>query len=121
VRRGGELAHVQPNLGDDDLGGMAADPGDLVQAVYYRQGRGQQLAGVGSTLALSGWPGTDPATSTPAWRVAAAPPPGPGAGTGRGGTDRDGCLLDQRLDHGPTGDAQDVGGHRGKLAQGVLG
>ena len=44
---GGELAHVQPNLGDDDLGGVAADPGDLIQAVHDRQGRGLQLAGFG--------------------------------------------------------------------------
>src|SRR5215218_6253867 len=44
---GGELAHVQPDLGDDDLGGVAADPGDLVQAVHHRQGRGQDLPGLG--------------------------------------------------------------------------
>jgi hypothetical protein len=44
---GRELAYVQPNLGDDDLGGVAADPGDLIQAVHYRQGRGQQLTGLG--------------------------------------------------------------------------
>jgi hypothetical protein len=47
VRWGGELAHVQPDLGDDDLGGVTADPGDLVQAVHHRQGRGQDLTGFG--------------------------------------------------------------------------
>jgi hypothetical protein len=31
------LAHVQPNLGDDDLGGLAVDAGDLVQALHRRQ------------------------------------------------------------------------------------
>src|SRR4029453_19191331 len=29
----GELAHVQPELGDDDLGGLGADAGDLVQTL----------------------------------------------------------------------------------------
>ena len=47
MRWGGELAHVQPDLGDDDLGGVTADPGDLVQAVHHRQGRGQDLTGFG--------------------------------------------------------------------------
>jgi hypothetical protein len=47
VRWGGELAHVQPDLGDDDLGGVAADPGDLVQAVHHRQARSQDLSGFG--------------------------------------------------------------------------
>ena len=34
---GGELAHVQPEFGDDELGGLAADAGDLVQALHRRQ------------------------------------------------------------------------------------
>jgi hypothetical protein len=33
VPKGGEPAHVQPDLGDDLLGGVAADAGDLVQPV----------------------------------------------------------------------------------------
>jgi hypothetical protein len=33
VPGGGELAHVQSELGDDDLGGLGADAGDLVQTV----------------------------------------------------------------------------------------
>jgi hypothetical protein len=37
VAGGGELAHVQPELGDDDLGGLAADAVDLVQALHGRQ------------------------------------------------------------------------------------
>jgi hypothetical protein len=47
VPRGGELAHVQPDLGDEHLGGVAADPGDLVQAVHRRQERSQDLPGCG--------------------------------------------------------------------------
>jgi len=33
VGGGGELAHVQPEFGDDHLGGDGADAGDLVQAL----------------------------------------------------------------------------------------
>jgi hypothetical protein len=38
VRGGGELAHVQADLGDDHLGGLAADAGDLIEAI----GRGER-------------------------------------------------------------------------------
>jgi hypothetical protein len=34
---GGELAHVQPKFGDEHLGGLGADAGDLVQALQRRQ------------------------------------------------------------------------------------
>lgn len=34
---GGEPAHVQPHLGDDDLRGQRTDPGDLIQALPGRQ------------------------------------------------------------------------------------
>ena len=43
---GGEDAHVQADLGDDRLGGLAADAGDLIQAVD----RGQH----GGALAVPG-------------------------------------------------------------------
>jgi hypothetical protein len=95
VRRGGELAHVQPNLGDDDLGGVAADPGDLIQAVHHRQGRGLQLAGLGIDAvgvarhrphhrdpSVEGCCGA--ATRAGCWRW------------GLSGTDRGDRLLDQR-------------------------
>jgi hypothetical protein len=62
VRGGGELAHVQPDLGDEHLGGLAADAGDLIEAI----GRGEQdrrrlrvsaLVGGAATAALVAEPG----------------------------------------------------------------
>jgi hypothetical protein len=65
VAWGGEDAHVQADLGDDGLGGVTADPGDLVQPVHGRQ-YGSALAGPGSRAgaavgvdALGGWHGGD--------------------------------------------------------------
>ena len=46
---GGEAAHVGADLGDDHLGGGAADPGDLIQPV----GRGRERATSWSILASS--------------------------------------------------------------------
>ena len=37
---GGELGHVQPDLGDDDLRGVLADAGDLVEAFDDRHASG---------------------------------------------------------------------------------
>jgi hypothetical protein len=43
---GGELGHVQADLGDDDLGGEQTDTGDLVEAVQDRQAT-RVVGGVG--------------------------------------------------------------------------
>jgi hypothetical protein len=95
VRRGGELAHVQPDLGDDDLGGVAADPGDLVQAVHYRQGRSQQLAGLGVDAAAVGVTRCRPRRLDP--RVGGCCGAAARAGCwGLRGGDRGDRLLDQR-------------------------
>ena len=57
--RGWELAHVQPNLGDDDLGGLGADAGDLVQTLQRPSGgwaaRWLALAPVVPIVAPAGW------------------------------------------------------------------
>src|SRR5512133_863995 len=53
VPRGGELAHVQPELGDDDLGGLGADAGDLVQTLQRpKRGLGRPLVGAGAGSAI---------------------------------------------------------------------
>jgi hypothetical protein len=44
VRRGGELGHVQADLGDGDLGGVYTDPGDLIEAGNGRQGYNGRVA-----------------------------------------------------------------------------
>ena len=56
--RGWGTGHVQPDLGDDHLGGLAADAGDLIQAI----GRGEQdrrrlraSALVGGAAAAAPW------------------------------------------------------------------
>jgi hypothetical protein len=54
VAGGGELAHVQPELGDDDLGGLGADAGDLVQALHRRQ------RALGWISSANGGPGVGP-------------------------------------------------------------
>jgi hypothetical protein len=41
--RGGELAHVRADLGQDDLGGTAVDPGDGVQQRHLLNERGDHL------------------------------------------------------------------------------
>ena len=40
MARGGEAAHVGTDLGNDHLGGGAADPGDLIQPVGRQLKRG---------------------------------------------------------------------------------
>ena len=57
MRGGGELAHVQPELGDDHLGGLAADAGDLIETI----GRGEQdrhCLGVAEAGLVLGWLGS---------------------------------------------------------------
>jgi hypothetical protein len=41
MARGGEAAHVGTDLGNDHLGGGAADPGDLIQPVGRGGERGE--------------------------------------------------------------------------------
>jgi len=68
VRRGGELAHVQSELGDDDLGGLVADAGDLVQTRQRRQrdpGRGL----VGVTAGGGAIPAPASGVGAVAWRL----------------------------------------------------
>jgi hypothetical protein len=43
MRTSGEPAHVQPDLGDDDVRGRPPDPGDLIEAFHRRGERGDQL------------------------------------------------------------------------------
>jgi hypothetical protein len=50
VCRGGKAAYVQTDLGDDDLRGDAADPGDLIQPVDRRLNRGNHLVDLGLQL-----------------------------------------------------------------------
>jgi hypothetical protein len=55
-----ELTHVQSDLGDDHLGGLDADAGDLVQAIDRRQpARRRRLVGVlaGVASLIRGWLG----------------------------------------------------------------
>jgi hypothetical protein len=58
---GGEAAHVGTDLGDDHLGGGAADPGDLIQPVGRGGERGElgfdpavQVGDVGAGLIDAG-------------------------------------------------------------------
>ena len=65
VTGGGESAHVQADLGDDGLGALPADAGDLVQAIDGGQHRGVRApagAGAGGAVgvgALGGGDGCD--------------------------------------------------------------
>ena len=43
MARSGEAAHVGADLGDDDLRGGTADPGDLIQPVDCCRERGDRL------------------------------------------------------------------------------
>jgi hypothetical protein len=47
VRGGGEAAHVQADLGDDDVRGDAADAGDLIQPLGRQRERGDLRLDVG--------------------------------------------------------------------------
>ena len=151
---GGELAHVQADLGDDHLGGLAADAGDLVQATDRRQRpAGRCPRRCGSPCPAGGWAaGMAPISSSmrlvslSIWRASASiwsssirassawwSLKRPVSASHQGGAlaahpasgqlgEHLGVALpgDQRLDHGPTGDAHDVGRHGGELDQGVL-
>ena len=50
---GGEAAHIQADLGDDQLRGGVADPTDLIQPVDRLSERGDLLVDVASSSALS--------------------------------------------------------------------
>jgi hypothetical protein len=166
VRGGGELAHVQPDLGDDHLGGLDADAGDLIEAIGRREQdrrrvRVRAVVGGAATAArvaepglVGGWLGSgdgrdqflDPGREAVCLRgqrvdvvqqhpgqfrvvvVEAA-----GQRLHQGGAlaahpsfgelgKHLGVALpdDQGLQHGPTRDANDVGGHGGQPGQGVL-
>ena len=57
VRGGGEPGHVQPDLGEDRLGGAGADAGDLVEAVQRRQRlRAGRVGRVGGSAGFAGLP-----------------------------------------------------------------
>ena len=53
MRRGGEAAHVQADLGDDDLGGDPADAGDLIQPLGRSGERGDLRLDLGLQGAMS--------------------------------------------------------------------
>ena len=55
MRGGGEPGHVQPDLGDDRLGGEGADAGDLVETVQCRQRlRAGRMGRVGGSAGFAG-------------------------------------------------------------------
>jgi hypothetical protein len=128
----GEAAHVRPDLGQDDLRGSGAHPGDRVQD---RQGalpgghqRGDPLRHGGDVVLGRLDVGEHPAEQEgvmvpePGGQRAGqlrqfAAQPGPGQ---VGQRVRVGSALDQGPHHVPTGDAHHVGGHRRQLDPGVL-
>jgi hypothetical protein len=59
VARGGEAAHVQPDLGDDHRGGDRADAGDLIEAGRCLDERGDHLLDRGVELGDVGVEGVD--------------------------------------------------------------
>ena len=79
MRGGGELAHVQPKFGDEHLGGLAADAGDLVQALQRRQRVGLEVGGRGWSVSwvpvvAAAVPGPEaPAPSPGGWAAGMAP------------------------------------------------
>src|SRR5918994_1527464 len=66
---GGELAHVQPELGDDDLGGLGADAGDLVQTLQRsKRGLGRLRVRADAAGAVAAAPGPGPVPRAPGRR-----------------------------------------------------
>jgi hypothetical protein len=130
--RGGEAAHVEADLGDDDPCGGAADAGDLIQPVDRRLERGDLGldpglhrgdvgAGVVDTiqhrLQQEGVMVVEAATEG-LFQLAEL-----GTQTAAGQLRQHlGVTLagDQRGQHGPAGEPEDVAGHHRELDLGVL-
>jgi hypothetical protein len=60
VAGGGELGHVESDLGDDDVRGVGADPGDLVETRDDRQGSAARFARVAARIGGGRVGGGDP-------------------------------------------------------------
>ena len=132
VAGGGEAGHVGAGLGDGDVGDSGADPGQGGDQVPdYTKGFDHHLDPGGEVVDGAGvlvdqvqvQPGQEGVVLTePSGQrlgqfgdLAAQPPLGQLRQRGR-------VALpgDQRLEHGPAGDAADVGGHRRQLDPRVL-
>jgi hypothetical protein len=132
VARGGEAAHIDADLGDDHLRGRPADPTDLIQLVDRRPKRGDlgvdlavQFGDVDAGLVDAG----KHPLQQEGVMVAEAADEGLGQ-LGGLGAQAGACQLrqdfgvtlpgDQRGQHGPAGDTEDVAGDHAKLDLGVL-
>ncbi len=129
---GGEPGHVGAGLGDDDVGGQGADPGDGADQVPEpAKGLDHHLDPGGELVDRRGvlvdqvqvHPGQErvvvgePAGQRLGQRRDLGAQPALGQVGQRGGVAFPG---DQRLEHRPARDPDDVGGHRGQLDAGVL-
>ena len=133
VGRGGEAGHVPTGLGEDHLGGALPDAGDGDQQLDAGGETGGSRPRSGrSSRSIDGVCGVDAVQHQPAskawWSVNRPVSASVRAGScGRirplarsASTLRVALPGDQRLEHRPAGDAQDVAGHAGQLDPGVL-
>jgi hypothetical protein len=132
MARGGEAAHVDTDLGDDHLGGGAANPTDLIQPVDRRRERADHLLDLGLQRGDVGAGLVDTAKhggqQEPVMVAEAADkgllqqtPLGAQPGPGQLGQDLGVALPGhQRGQHGPAGDPKDVAGDHRQLDLGVL-
>ena len=129
---GGEPGHVGAGLGDDDVGGQGADPGDradqvpeALKGLDHHLDPGGELLDRGGVLVdqVQVHPGqervvlAEPAGQRLGQRGDLRPQP-PLGQIGQHG--RVAFPGDQRLEHRPPRHAEDVGGDRGQLDPGVL-
>jgi hypothetical protein len=132
VPGGREPGHVRADLGEQQMRGGLADPGDLIQPLDRRRERGDQLGKLGVEVGEVGVQRVGPAQhlgeqegvlvgEEPGERLRQRAEFGARPGTGQLREDLGVALSgDQRGQHGPPGDPEDVAGHHREFDLGVL-